>query len=142
MEKICLARRTWQNDNNDAEKGSQLPFPLRPESSILIKPPELIQSLVEALGIDFTRPETVNKKFSLEVQCNSHTPFNVVVNVKPAGPERQVRWLTPQETAQALKVSKHTVYKQLTAGALKGKKIGRQWRILADESDKETRGDL
>lgn len=142
MEKICLARRTWQNDISDAEKGVHLPFPLRPESNILIKPPELIQSLIEALDIDFTKPETINKKFSLEIQYDFKQPFNVVVNVKPAMPEKPGRWLTPGEAARDWKVSKHTIYKQLTQGALKGKKIGRQWRIFADESSQEIRGDL
>jgi excisionase family DNA binding protein len=40
------------------------------------------------------------------------------------------QWLTVEETAHTLSVSKATVYKALRMGEISGLKIGRQWRVF------------
>jgi excisionase family DNA binding protein len=42
---------------------------------------------------------------------------------------RAIRYLTPEEVADQLRVSRKTIYRWLTGGALAGQKIGRGWRI-------------
>ncbi len=39
------------------------------------------------------------------------------------------RWLTPAQVAERLQVTERTIYAWLSAGALRGAKIGRIWRI-------------
>jgi len=43
---------------------------------------------------------------------------------------------TTKEVADMLRVSKVTIIRLLKSGDLKGKRIGRQWRILAEHVDK------
>jgi excisionase family DNA binding protein len=45
------------------------------------------------------------------------------------------RWLTPAEVAVRLQVSVDTVMRQLRAGALPGRHVGRQWRVHPAELD-------
>ncbi len=42
------------------------------------------------------------------------------------------RFLTPEEVAQRLRISRITVMSHLRSGALKGVKVGRLWRISED----------
>lgn len=39
---------------------------------------------------------------------------------------------TPKEVAETAKVTLLTVYRHLASGLLKGKKVGRQWRVTED----------
>ncbi len=43
--------------------------------------------------------------------------------------------MTPEETAEYLKVHPQTVYRQLRAGKLPGRKIGDQWRVRRADLD-------
>ena len=47
-----------------------------------------------------------------------------------------VRLLTFAETAEALRVSPRTLQEILKRGELRGRKVGGQWRIRADELDR------
>ena len=42
---------------------------------------------------------------------------------------------TAEEVAEALRVSRTTIIRLINNGELKGKRIGRQWRIFAEHLD-------
>lgn len=42
-------------------------------------------------------------------------------------------WLTPEEVADELRVTRRAVYKWLNTGALKGAKAGHVWRIRRED---------
>jgi len=43
------------------------------------------------------------------------------------------RWLTPEQVAEQLQVTEHTVYMWLRNGKLLGRKLGRLWRIAPSD---------
>lgn len=139
MEKICLARRISERNKSLEPKDASSSDDNRiSERSILIKPSELAHSLVQALianNDEHAASAPGSRKFELEVQYDPASRFYITVNLEPLrnGPSKE--WLTAEETAQRLRLSKATVYRELLAGNLVGMKVGRQWRIPASKLD-------
>lgn len=49
--------------------------------------------------------------------------------------------LTVEEIAEILKVDKRLVYNLLTSKKLKGRKVGREWRVLREDLEAYLKGE-
>jgi len=49
--------------------------------------------------------------------------------------------LTVEEIAEIIKVDKRLVYKLLTSQKLKGRKVGREWRVLREDLEAYMKGE-
>ncbi len=135
MEKICLARRRWEGGKGgDRVLNSSAALQRHSEPLVTIEPGDMARSLADYLitmgGQDLSGPLPITKKFELEAKYDSFPPVRISIYIKPAGDQTDKRWLTVEEAAEALKVSRATIYKGLRAGRLSGLRIGRQWRMV------------
>ncbi|MGA1874826.1 MAG: helix-turn-helix domain-containing protein [bacterium] len=146
MEKISIARRRLEKQN--------LPLPLcqnygdhnnsheerndRSDSTTAPEPPVNLNSIdVSSLSIDSLvmeeakSPPSDKRQFIVEIVSGLERPTRMVISVQPVeSEETEGNFLTIDEAAKALRVSRNTIYRQLRSGHLQGQKIGHQWRVL------------
>jgi excisionase family DNA binding protein len=146
MEKISIARRRLEKQNP--------PLPLCPnygdsntrhdgrndssDSNNALEPPVEMNSIdVSSLSIDSLvieeakSPPSEKRQFIVEIVSGLERPTRMVISVQPVDSEStEGNFLTIEEAAKALRVSRNTIYRQLRSGHLQGQKIGHQWRVL------------
>jgi len=157
MEKISIARRRIEKQ--------KFPFSIKPtfsndilSSSAAItmntiqSPPKMnalkvsSNTLVSMITEEITSLHRGKKEFSVEIISGLQDPLRLIVSVQSFNTtsRNDKKFLTTDEAAQSLRVSKNTIYRQLRSGNLQGQKIGRQWRILLtslNSKKKYKRGD-
>ena len=132
MEKISIARRRYERQNHPPLDGSgvngALPkmAPHTPKSNFFFV--ERLRSFILP-NVNLSPAE--EKQFSVEIISGLEKPVKLVVTIRPGNPSASdKRFLTVEEAARILQISKHTIYRQLQQRNLNGIKVGRQWRIL------------
>ena len=104
-----------------------------------------LDSLISLINEEGGLLELGKKQFTLEIVSGVEKPIKMLVSIQPVdgknnSPNRnmdqETGYLTPEEAAQALKVSKNTIYRQLKEGSLKGLKIGCRWRVILNPESK------
>ena len=136
MEKISIARRRLEKAGHEREPkdGSPFAFGKRPGfiSSCPSDPPvHTPEPLAERLKV----MQMGGNRFSIEITQDPEPPLRFVASISPADafpPEKT--FFTPDEASKILRVNKKVIYRELKKGAIKGLKVGRQWRILLDHN--------
>jgi excisionase family DNA binding protein len=105
-----------------------------------------LDSLLSFINEEGGLLELSKKQFSLEIVSGVEKPIKMLVSIQPLSgnsnsPYKRTNYeegyyLTPEEAAQTLKVSKNTIYRQLKEGSLRGLKIGCRWRVLLSPQGK------
>ena len=107
-----------------------------------------LDSLISFINEEGGLLELGKKQFTLEIVSGVEKPVKMLVSIQPVdkktnSPELDQGYVSPEEAAQTLRVSKNTIYKQLKEGSLKGLKVGCRWRVLlnpANEAQGSERG--
>jgi excisionase family DNA binding protein len=104
-----------------------------------------LDSLLSFINEEGGLLELSKKQFSLEIVSGVEKPIKMLVSIQPLtgninsnnrNINREEGYLTPDEAAQTLKVSKNTIYRQLKEGSLRGLKVGCRWRVLLSPQGK------
>jgi len=98
-----------------------------------------LDSLISLINEEGGLLELGKKQFTLEIVSGVEKPIKMLVSIQTVdakgsssnrNKDQDAGYLTPEEAAQSLKVSKNTIYRQLKEGSLKGLKIGSRWRVI------------
>ena len=117
-------------------------------SNIQSPPAFSLDSLISLINEEGGLLELGKKQFTLEIVSGVEKPVRMLVSIQPVNektnsPQTEQGYVSPEEAAQTLKVSKNTIYKQLKEGSLKGLKVGCRWRVRlnpANEAQGSERG--
>ena len=117
-------------------------------SNIHTSPAFSLDSLISFINEEGGLLELGKKQFTLEIVSGVEKPVRMLVSIQPVNektnsPQTEQGYVSPEEAAQTLKVSKNTIYKQLKEGSLKGLKVGCRWRVRlnpANEAQGSERG--
>ena len=133
-----------QGQNNEPSNIPQINIPGLQSSPVLS-----LDSLISFINEEGGLLELGKKQFTLEIVSGVEKPIKMLVSIQPVDGKKgspdieKQGYVTPEEAAETLKVSKHTIYKQLKEGSLKGLKVGCRWRVLlnpAGETEGSERG--
>ncbi|MEW6379841.1 MAG: helix-turn-helix domain-containing protein [bacterium] len=139
MEKISIARRRQERQatlipikTDHREPALELAGPKLSETPV---PLSLLESLINEEVItpekEIVTPEKRKRKFTVEITSGLERPLKMVVAIQPLDSDLPPKeFLTVKEASAILRISEHTLYRQLHQGTLSGLKIGRQWRVI------------